>query len=130
MKELVDDYDPTARTTRVVMDDLSSHSMAALYDTFAPGQTRRIARKLETHDVPTHASWPNIVEIKIGVLKAQCLDRRTGDRETLKREIAAWEKARIKWRFTIEHAREKIGQRIPAAREGTRGGRAERRCAR
>jgi transposase len=109
MKELVDDHYPTARTIRVVMDNLSSHSVAALYDTFEPEEARRIARKLEIHYVPKHASWLNMVEIEIGVLKAQCLDRRIGDRETLKREIAAWEKSRneknvrIKWMFTVKH---------------------------
>ena len=57
-----------------------------------------------------------MVEIEIGVLKAQCLDRRIPDREVLVREIEAWEKARnaagarIRWRFTTERAREKLGR--------------------
>ena len=40
-------------------------------------------------------SWLNIVEIEIGVLKGQCLDRRIDDREELEREIAAWERQLI-----------------------------------
>jgi hypothetical protein len=57
-----------------------------------------------------------MVEIEIGVLKAQCLDRRIPDREMLVREIEAWEKARnaagacICWMFTTERAREKLGR--------------------
>ena len=57
-----------------------------------------------------------MVEIEIGVLKSQCLDRRIPDIEMLRREIAAWEKARnetgdrIRWMFTTERARQKLGR--------------------
>ena len=36
-----------------------------------------------------------MVEIEIGVLKRQCLDRRIDDREELEREIAAWSASAI-----------------------------------
>ena len=36
----------------------------------------RLPRGLEFHYVPKHAGWLNIVEIEIGVLAAECLDRR------------------------------------------------------
>ncbi|MDO9021127.1 MAG: IS630 family transposase [Deltaproteobacteria bacterium] len=116
MKALVDEHYPDAVRIRVVMDNLSTHSAAALYDTFEPAEARRILRKLEIHYVPKHASWLNMVEIEIGVLKRQCLDRRIADRESLVREIAAWEQARnavgarIRWMFTTERAREKLGR--------------------
>ena len=35
-----------------------------------------LKRRLEFHYTPKHASWLNMVEIEIGVLKGQCLDRR------------------------------------------------------
>ncbi len=116
MKALVDEHYPEAERLRLVMDNLSTHTAAALYDTFEPAEARRILRKLEIHYVPKHASWLNMVEIEIGVLKKQCLDRRVPDRATLMREIAAWEKARndvsarIRWMFTTERAREKLGR--------------------
>ena len=116
MKSLVDEHYSDAERIRVVMDNLSTHSAAALYDTFEPAEARRLLRKLEIHYVPKHASWLNMVEIEIGVLKRQCLDRRIADRETLIREIAAWERARnaararIRWMFTTERAREKLGR--------------------
>lgn len=116
MQALVDVHCPEADVIRVVLDNLSTHSIAALYQTFEPGEARRIARKLELHYVPKHASWLNMVEIEIGVLKQQCLARRIEDRETLVREIAAWEKrrneaaAQIQWMFTIEKARTKLGR--------------------
>jgi transposase len=116
MQELVDVHYPDADCIRVVLDNLSTHSEAALYDAFEPAEARRILRKLEFHYTPKHASWLNMVEIEIGVLKAQCLDRRIPDVATLRTEIAAWEKARndagarIRWLFTVERAREKLGR--------------------
>ena len=100
----------------VPLINLSTHSAAALYDTFAPAEARRILRKLEIHYVPKHASWLNRVEIEIGVLRSQCLAGRIPDRETLVREIAAWEQtrndagARVHWRFTTAKAREQLGR--------------------
>lgn len=116
MKVLVDERYPEAECVRVVLDNLSTHTAAALYDTFEPAEARRILRRLEFHYTPKHASWLNMAEIEIGVLKAQCLDRRLAERDTLIREIAAWEKernaagARIRWMFTTERAREKLGR--------------------
>jgi hypothetical protein len=57
-----------------------------------------------------------MVEIEIGGLKGQCLDRRIDNRAELVREIAAWERqrnaagARVKWMFTTEQARAKMGR--------------------
>ena len=41
-----------------------------------PAEARRLLRRLEFHYTPKHASWLNMVEIEIGVLRSQCLDRR------------------------------------------------------
>jgi hypothetical protein len=52
----------------------------------------------------------------IGVLAAQCLDRRIGSIERLTAETAAWEqqrnaaRARIKWMFTTGKARAKMAR--------------------
>ena len=72
MRELVDVHYPNADTIRVVQDNLSSHSAGALYQTFDPAEARRILRRLEFHYTPKHASWLNMVEIEIGVLRGQC----------------------------------------------------------
>lgn len=105
---------------RVVLDNLSVHSPAALYQRFAPVEARRILSRLEFHFTPKHASWLNMVEIEIGVMVQQCLDRRIPDKDTLVSEIAAWERrrnregARIRWMFTVERAREKLKRAYPA----------------
>ena len=60
-----------------------------------------------------------MVEIEIGVLRGECLDRRIGERERLVAEIAAWEKQRnesgahIRWMFTTERARLKLARAYP-----------------
>jgi transposase len=119
MRELVDVHYPDAEYLRVVQDNLSTHSAGALYQAFPPAEARRILRRLEFHYTPKHASWLNMVEIEIGVLRSQCLDRRIDTKEQLKSEIAAWERqrnasgARIKWMFTTEKARAKMGRAYP-----------------
>ena len=119
MRDLVDLHFPKADRIRVVLDNLSTHNVGALYDTFEPQEARRIVEKLDLHYVPKHASWLNMVEIEIGVLRKQCLDRRIDDRKKLAKEIASWERrrnasrARIKWMFTTEKARAKLGRAYP-----------------
>ena len=92
MRDLVDIHYPDAEIIRVVQDNLSTHSAGALYQTFPPAEARRILRRLEFHYTPKHASWLNMVEIEIGVLRGQCLDRRIDDPKRLRREITAWER--------------------------------------
>jgi transposase len=92
MRELVDVHYPDAACIRVVQDNLSTHSDGSLYEAFPPAEARRILSRLEFHYTPKHASWLNMVEIEIGVLRGQCLDRRIDDPKRLISEIAAWEK--------------------------------------
>lgn len=119
MRELVDVHYAQAERIRVVMDNLSTHTAGALYTAFPPQEARRILQRLEFHFTPKHASWLNMVEIEIGVLRRQCLDRRIGDRAQLQAEVAAWERernasgARIRWMFTAAKARAKMGRAYP-----------------
>ena len=119
MRDLVDIHYPQAERIRVVLDNLSTHSAGALYETFPAAEAHRVLRRLEFHYTPKHASWLNMVEIEIGVLRGQCLDRRIDERERLVSEIAAWERqrnaagARIKWMFTTERARSKLARAYP-----------------
>jgi transposase len=120
MRELSDTHYPEADKIRVVLDNLSTHTPAALYDTFAPEEARRILRRLEFHYTPKHASWLNMVEIEIGVLRGQCLDRRIESKEELREEIAAWQnernadRATINWMFDVSKARKKMAHIYPS----------------
>jgi hypothetical protein len=106
-----------------VLDNLSTHSAGALYQTFPPVEARRVLHRREFHHVPKHASWQNMVEIEIGVLRSQCLDRRIATQDQLVSEIDAWERqrnasgARINWMFTTEKARAKMGRAYPEPKE-------------
>jgi DDE superfamily endonuclease len=119
MRDLVDRHYPRAELIRVVLDNLSTHSPGALYEAFPAPEAHRVLRRLEFHYTPKHASWLNMVEIEIGVLRGQCLDRRLDDRRQLVAEIAAWESqrnaagARVKWMFTTERARTKLARAYP-----------------
>ncbi len=119
MRDLTDLHFPEAERIRVVLDNLSTHSAAALYQVLPPAEARRVLRRLEFHYTPKHASWLNMIEIEIGVLRRQCLDRRIAEREKLATEIDAWERqrnasgARINWMFSTEQARDKMARAYP-----------------
>ena len=92
MRELVDVHYPEAALIRVVLDNLSTHSVGALYDAFPAPEAHHVLKRLEFHHTPKHARWLNMVEIEIGVLRGQCLDRRIDDKHKLIAEVAAWER--------------------------------------
>jgi len=120
LKWVVDEGYPEAKLIRVVCDNLNIHGWSCLYQTFEPKEARRIARKLEFHFTPKHASWLNMVEIEIGVLEKQCLNRRLGELAEVANEVAAWEAkrnqlgAKIKWQFNCDKARVKLHKLYPS----------------
>jgi len=120
MRLLVDDYFPTAERIRLVVDNLNTHTPAALYGTFPPDEARRITRKLEFHYTPKHGSWLNMAECELAVLAGQCLNRRISTIDALREEIAAWEgprnqrQTKIHWQFTNEVARVKLKRLYPS----------------
>lgn len=117
--ELVDVHYPKAEKIVLVMDNLSTHSPAALYQTFPAPEARRILEKLEIHYTPVHGSWLNMAEIELSALARQCLSRRIATVEELKQQIASWQEHRnasattINWRFTTEDARIKLKRLYP-----------------
>jgi DDE superfamily endonuclease len=119
MRDLVDRHFPQAAVISVVLDNLNTHTPAALYATFPPAEACRILRKLDFHYTPKHGSWLNMAESEFAVIATQCLDRRLGNQEMVRREIAAWEarrnvaKATVEWRFTTTKARRKLRHIYP-----------------
>ena len=126
MRDLVDTHYPKAELIRVVLDNLSTHTAGALYETFPAPEAHRILQRIEFHNTPKHASWINMVEIEIGVLRGQCLDRRIGELKKLVSEIKAWQiqrnaaRARINWKFTTEKARDKLARAYPDTFKGSK----------
>ncbi len=119
IKQMLEERYPTAIKVRLVLDNLNTHGLASLYDTFPPQEARRLAERLDLHYTPKHGSWLNMAEIELSVLKGQCLDRRIPDMATIQTEVAAWEKARnngtrtIDWQFTTADARIKLKRLYP-----------------
>jgi len=120
MQWLVDIGYPEAEVMRLVLDNLTTHKLASLYEAFEPAEARRIARKFELHYTPKHGSGLNMAAIELRVLQQQCLDRRIPDEDTLRREIVAWEhqrnaeQATIDWRFSVTEARKKLERLYPS----------------
>lgn len=120
LRHLVDEVFPTATVVRLVVDQLNIHSPAVLYAAFPAPEARRIARKLEWHYTPTHASWLNMAELEFSALVRQCLGRRIGSREELERVTAAWATERnerqvsVHWQFTTERARDVLQRHYPS----------------
>ena len=119
LKELVDVHFGDAEKIVVVLDNLSTHTAAALYTAFEPQEAKRIWDRLELHYTPKHGSWLNMAEIELSVLARQCLNRRIPDQEALKRETTAWEarrnaaSSRVEWRFSTADARIKLTKLYP-----------------
>lgn len=116
---LVDEWYPEADRIVLVLDNLNTHTGTSLYETFAPAEARRLLDRLDIHYTPKHGSWLNIAEIELSVLTRQCLCRRLPDKQTLAREVAAWEQkrnanhAKVDWRFTSDDARIKLKRLYP-----------------
>jgi len=119
VKQIVDELYPTADRITLVCDQLNTHTLASLYETFAPDDAHRLARKLELVHTPKHGSWLNMAEIELSALSRQCLDRRIADLTLLAREVAAWAQERnahsttVHWRFTTADARIKLASLYP-----------------
>lgn len=120
MRHLAEEIYPHAEKIRVVLDNLSTHTAAAFYESFPAERARHLARRIEFCYTPVHGSWLNMVEVELSVLVRQCLKRRLPDIETLSREVEAWEAERnrtgasVDWRFKTEDARIKLKSLYPA----------------
>ena len=119
LKDLADTHFPDRRII-LVMDNLNTHKLSSLYDTFSPEEASRLAGRFEVHHTPKHGSWLNMAEIEINVLSSQCLSRRIPDRDTMVREIDAWQRHRnasakpVDWRFKTADARIKLKSLYPS----------------
>jgi hypothetical protein len=104
----------------LVMDNLNTHTITSLYETFHPDEAFRLAQRLEIHYTPKHGSWLNIAEVELAAMATQCLgNRRIPDLTTLNEELATWYTQRNKsqkgvdWRFTTDDARIKLKRLYP-----------------
>jgi hypothetical protein len=92
LRDISDTHFPGAAKIVLVQDNLSTHTSASLYAAFPAAEARRLAERFEWHYTPKHGSWLDMAESELGVLAAQCLDRRMPDKPSLIDEVTAWEK--------------------------------------
>jgi hypothetical protein len=119
MKLLCDVLYPEAEVIRVVLDNLNTHALGSLFATYSPEEAWRLARRLEFHFTPKHASWLNMAECELSVLSRQCLDRRLPSKEAVAAEVVPWETqrnrvgVRLVWSFRVADARRKLSHLYP-----------------
>ena len=114
IQELLEVHRPDAKRVRLVMDNLNTHTLSSLYETFSPDKALALAKRLEIHYTPKHGSWLNIAEIELNAMTKQCLGRRIDNISELQAQISAWESARntdgkhVQWHFSTQNARNKL----------------------
>ena len=64
VRRLAEEDYPQAEKIRLVLDNLSTHTAAAFYESFPAEQARRLARRVEFVYTPVHGSWLNMAEIE------------------------------------------------------------------
>src|SRR3954453_2100573 len=112
------DY-PDAKSVVLVMDNLNTHTLGSLDETFEPVKARSLATRLEIHHTPKHGSWLNIAEIELAALARQCLDRRSDFLVVLNHELTAWQdtvnadQRQVNWHFTTSDARTHLRHLYP-----------------
>jgi transposase len=119
IRRLEDEDFPDAEKIILVMDNLNTPSIASLYETFPPDETKRIKDRLEIHYTPKHGSWLNMAEIELNVINNHGLSPRIPTIEQMREEAAAWNRRRnkeackINWRFTTADTRIKLKRLYP-----------------
>ena len=120
LKDLSDVQFPNAKKITLVQDNLNTHRPSSLYEAFPAPEARRLVERFEWVYTPKHGSWLDMAESELGILSQQCLNRRIPDKNTLIKEIAAWEKDRNKhytktnWQFKTDDARIKLKRLYPS----------------
>jgi hypothetical protein len=115
IKELIPLY-PKSKKIRLVADNLNTHFESSFHETFSAKEASNILKKIEFHYTPKHGSWLNMAEIEINMMDRECLNRRIGRKDILKKEIATWAKQRnikkkkIIWTFTKQKADDKLSK--------------------
>jgi hypothetical protein len=120
LKDLADVHFAQAETIVLIQDNLNTHAAGSLYEAFPAAEARRLVGHFEWHYTPKHGSWLDLAFSELGVLAAQCLDRRIPDKPVLIDQVAAWVRERnnnhavAEWRFTTDDARIKLKSLYPS----------------
>jgi hypothetical protein len=120
MQWLVDEAYPEAEVIRVVLDNLNTHTITALYEAFAAPEANRLRHRLEFHYTPKHGSWLNMAEIEFSIFARQAWAGYMPDEQTLQLNVQTLEKQRntaqstVNWLFSSQDARVKLQRLYPS----------------
>jgi hypothetical protein len=120
MKWLVDEAYPDADIICIVLDNLNTHTVAALYETFEAPEANRIRKRIEFHYTPKHGSWLNMAEIEFSIFARQAWRGYIPDEHTLRHNVQVLEternatQATVNWLFTSQDARVKLHRLYPS----------------
>jgi len=120
IKMIADEKYPKAERITLVMDNYTTHTPSAFYETFQPEEAKRLWDRFEFIYTPKHGSWLNMAEMELHVLNGQCLNRHISTTEKIKEEVSAWQNQRnnknskINWQFTNKEARVKLKRLYPS----------------
>ena len=123
LRELATQY-PQAEKIRLVQDNLNTHHLSSLYETFPAAEAFALSQRFEFYLTPKSGSWLNMIEIEFSALAKQCLHRRLPTQEKLDAEIQALVTEReqkgipIHWQFSIESARSKFSRHYQQVNAG------------
>jgi hypothetical protein len=118
INEIANAYKNATKVT-LIMDNFNTHNPGSLYEVFHPAQAKALWDRFQFEYTPKHGSWLNMAEIELNVLARQCLNRRIGSIETVRKEVNAWQNhrnnhnAKINWQFTTDDARIKLRRLYP-----------------
>jgi hypothetical protein len=118
VQEIAVQYEEAEKIT-LVMDNLSTHTPGALYETFPPQRAKGLWDRFDLVFTLKHGSWLNMAETELNVLTKQCLNRRISDIEVVRAEVSAWQahrsnlESKVNWQFTTENARIKLARLYP-----------------
>ena len=90
MKAPADEQFAAAKLIRVVLDNLNTHTPAALYEAFAPEEAGGTARKLGFHYTAKPGSWLDMAALERAALATQCPGRCIPDAASPRRKVDAW----------------------------------------
>jgi hypothetical protein len=99
------------------MDNLNTHMIPPLYETFPPEEAFRLSKRLEIHYTPKHGSRLDSAEIELSAQRQG--NRRIPSIEALNKELRMWETKRnikhkgVDWHFTPDGARIKLKRLYP-----------------
>ena len=106
LRDLIKGIYRQAKKVRLVLDNLNTHFASSFYETFSKEEADMLLSKIEFCYTPKHASWLNMAEIEINMMDRECLNRRIGNVDLLKKEVGCWARQRnstrkkINWSFT------------------------------